>query len=201
MQFLSKIAGLFGQRNSSNGMLPGERFIAPDAYAPLLHHCEGIIVEIKGARNDARAHSKAIADSMERIHAKLNSWNESGLPATRDEFDALCPSAAARENAERAHEAAQEARAAAGLPFEGKDFSTDAPVYDADHDLQIMGVLGVNAKTGWVLVADLPVQLTEHGHIKSRRLRFSSIIEFKPNDQGSGSFHCYGRLPDGKEGV
>lgn len=87
-----------------------------------------------------------------------------------------------------------------GMNSDSRDFCTGAPVYDSDNDLQIMGIMGVNAKAGWVLVADLPVQLTEHGHIKSRRLRFSSIIEFKPNDQSSGSFHCYGRLPDGKEG-
>lgn len=79
--------------------------------------------------------------------------------------------------------------------------NTNAPVYDADANTQIIGVLDVNPKAAWVLVADLPVTPNEHGHIKSRRLRFSSIIEFKPNDQGSGSFHCYGRLPDGKEGV
>lgn len=79
--------------------------------------------------------------------------------------------------------------------------NTNAPVYDEDHNLQIMGILGVNAKAGWVLVADLPVQLTEHGHIKSKRMRFKKIVQFDPNDQSSGSFHCYGRLPDGEEGV
>lgn len=218
MQFLSKLAGLFGRRNSSNGMLPGERLLAPDAYEPLLHRCEGIIVEIKGARDDARAHSKAIAESVERIHTKLKRWDGDGLPATSEEFEALCPSVEAlkREEIARAgtafhfdgesfgpvqmaKEAAKGARAVAGLPCEGKDFSTDAPVFDADHDLQIMGILGVNAKAGWVLVADLPVQLTEHGHIKSRRLRFKKIVQFDRNDQSSGSFHCYGRLPDGKE--
>lgn len=79
--------------------------------------------------------------------------------------------------------------------------NTNAPVFDADTDCLIMGVLAVNPAACWVLVADLPVVPNEYGHIKSRRIRFSSIIEFKPNDQGSGSFHCYGRLPDGKEGV
>ena len=196
MQFLSKLAGLFGRRNSSNGMLPGERLLAPDAYEPLLHRCEGIIVEIKGARDDARAHSKAIAESVERIHAKLKRWDGDGLPATREEFDGFCPSPVARENADLALENAQGARDAVGLPCDGKDFATDAPVFDADHDLMIMGVLAVNAKAGWILVADLPVVPNEHGHIKSRRIRFASIIEFKPNDQGSGSFHCYGRLPE-----
>lgn len=196
MQFLSKLAGLFGRRNSPNGMLPGERLLAPDAYEPLLHRCEGIIVEIKGARDDARANSKAIAESVERIHAKLKRWDGDGLPATRDEFEALCPSDAARENALRAQESTEGARAAAGLPCEGKDFSTDAPVFEEDNNLQIMGILAVNAKAGWVLVADLPAQLTEHGHIKSRRLRFKKIVQFDPNDQSSGSFHCYGRLPE-----
>lgn len=86
-----------------------------------------------------------------------------------------------------------------GVNSDSRDFSTDAPVYDSDNDLQIMGILGVNAKAGWVLVADLPMEMTKHGHIKSRRLRFKKIIQFERNDQGPGSFHCYGRLPDGKE--
>ena len=72
----------------------------------------------------------------------------------------------------------------------------NAPVYDADANTQIIGVLDVNPKSAWVLVADLPVTPNEHGHIKSRRIRFASIIEFKPNDQGPGSFHCYGRVAD-----
>ena len=74
--------------------------------------------------------------------------------------------------------------------------NTNAPVYDADANTQIIGVLDVNPKAAWVLVADLPIEMNDHGHIKSRRIRFSSIVEFKPNDQSSGSLHCYGRMPE-----
>jgi len=74
--------------------------------------------------------------------------------------------------------------------------NTNAPVYDADANTQIIGVLDVNPKAAWVLVADLPVTPNEHGHIKSRRIRFSSIVEFKANDQGEGSVFCYGRLAE-----
>lgn len=172
----------------------------PPGYEAKTHPAEMILLELRAMRDDARDQAKDLAERMGWFREKMNKWGGEGMPVTREQFDALCPSAAARENALRAQESAEGARAAAGLPYVGEGFSTDAPVYDADHDLQIMGILGVNAKAGWVLVADLPVQLTEHGHIKSRRLRFKKIVQFDPNDQSSGSFHCYGRLPDGKEG-
>lgn len=154
-------------------------------------------------RAEAREQFQEIHSCVARVGRRLEQWEGDGVPARREEFRLLPQSDAAAENARRA---AESARAAAGIasqigkwdeagapPVSDKNAEIGAPVFDADHDLQIMGILGVNAKTGWVLVADLPVQLTDHGHIKSRRLRFKKIIEFKPNDQGSGSFHCYGR--------
>lgn len=203
MQFLSFIPRYFARRK---------------AVADLREQCDEarrgnsetakLLLELKGMREDSRAHAKEVFARMEWFRAQLKSWDGNGLPATREEFEALCPSAATRENAVCAQEGAEFywdgkslwPGANGGLAAHAESQRaldlTDAPVFDADHDLQIMGILGVNAKAAWVLVADLPVQLTEHAHIKSRRLRFASIIEFKPNDQGSGSFHCYGRLPD-----
>lgn len=213
MQFLSFIPRYFARRKA-----------VPEArvrhYQPLTHEGECVLAELQGLREDARVHANEVFSRMEWFRAQMKSWDGNGLPATREEFDALCPSVEAlkREEiaragavfhfdgkslwpVEMAKQAAEGARAAAGLSVNTNDICTDAPVYDADHDLQIMGILGVNAKAAWVLVADLPVQLTEHGHIKSRRMRFQKIVQFDPNDQSSGSFHCYGRLPDGKESV
>lgn len=165
-------------------------------------------------RAEARGQFHEVLSRVDRLGRKLEQWECDGVPARREEFRLLPQSDAARENAEQAREGAERACTAAGIasqmakwneagapPVSDKDAALGAPVYDADYDLQIMGILGVNAKAGWVLVADLPVQLTEHGHIKSRRLRFKKIVQFDPNDQSSGSFHCYGRLPDGKEGA
>lgn len=188
MQFLTFIPRYFARRKA----VAEQR---ARLYEPMIHEGGAVLEELQGMREDARCHAQEMIHRMGWLREKLNKWDGEGMPAAREEFDALCPTAAARENALRAQKSAEGARAAAGLPCEGKDFSTDAPVFDEDH-LQIMGILGVNAKAGWVLVADLPVQLTEHGHIKSRRLRFKKIVQFDPNGQSSGSFHCYGRLPD-----
>lgn len=199
MQFLSKLFGLCGVKKSRD-LPPGERIIEESGYEPVTHRGESVLAELQWIREDARTHAKEVLARMDWFRAQLKHWDFDGLPPVRQEaYDLVDDARHSVEDADNAKKAAQSARSAAGLPSDPKDVCTDATVYDADHDLQIMGILGVNAKAGWVLVADLPVQLTEHGHIKSRRLRFSSIIEFKPNDQGSGSFHCYGRLPDGKE--
>lgn len=196
MQFLSFIPRYFARRKAVSEQ---------DArlYKQMIHKGGCVLAELQGMREDARAHAKEVLEGMEWFRAQMKSWYGNGMPATREEFDLLEEPRLERPYVTkmRAERASMGDQSSVGLSDDAKDVWTDAPVFDSDNDLQIMGILGVNAKAGWVLVADLPVQLMEHGHIKSRRLRFKKIVQFDPNDQSSGSFHCYGRLPDSKEGV
>lgn len=80
----------------------------------------------------------------------------------------------------------------------GKELYMDTcvAVFDVDSDTRIRGVLDVNRSAGWVLVADLPIRPNEYGHIQSHRIQYAKIVEFKDNEMGPGSFHCYGRISE-----
>lgn len=68
-------------------------------------------------------------------------------------------------------------------------------IYDVDTKTEIREVITVNAKAGWLLVADKPLRSTEHGQIASRRIRFRSIYPIHGAEPRPCLFHCYGRLP------
>jgi hypothetical protein len=66
-------------------------------------------------------------------------------------------------------------------------------VYDVDAKERIDRVVAVNAKAGWVQVAEQPLRVTEHDHIATRLVRFASIYPIKGGEHWPVLFHCYGR--------
>lgn len=69
-----------------------------------------------------------------------------------------------------------------------------ATVHDMDASTEIGHVLATNPQAGWVLVAELPLRASIHGHIASRRIRFRSIHAIQGDEWAPCLFHCYGRL-------
>lgn len=66
-------------------------------------------------------------------------------------------------------------------------------VYDVDAKERIDQVIAINAKAGWVQVAEQPLRVTAHDHIATRRIRFASIYPIKGRENRPVLFHCYGR--------
>ena len=66
-------------------------------------------------------------------------------------------------------------------------------VYDVDTKERIDQVVAINAKAGWVQVAEQPLRVTAHDHIATRRIRFASIYPIKGREHWPVLFHCYGR--------
>lgn len=66
-----------------------------------------------------------------------------------------------------------------------------ALAHDMDAGVPIRRVMVINPHAGWVLVADLPVRATAHGHVASRSIRFRAICLIQGDEM---AFHCFGRL-------
>ena len=66
-------------------------------------------------------------------------------------------------------------------------------VYDVDAKERIDQVVAINAKAGWVQVAEQPLRVTPRQHIATRRIRFASIYPIKGREHLPALFHCYGR--------
>ena len=77
--------------------------------------------------------------------------------------------------------------------YDANNFMPRCTVYDVDAKERIDRVVAVNAKAGWVQVAEQPLRVTEHDHIATRRVRFASIYPIKGGEHWPVLFHCYGR--------
>ena len=65
-------------------------------------------------------------------------------------------------------------------------------VYDVDIKERIDRVVAINAKAGWVQVAEQPLRVTATDCIATRRIRFDSIYPIKGREHWPVLFHCYG---------
>lgn len=68
-----------------------------------------------------------------------------------------------------------------------------AKVYDVEAEQQIVRVLEVNTRAGWVKVAPSPPKLDAQGRIAGERIRFRSIYAIQGLEPKPCLFHCYGR--------
>lgn len=77
--------------------------------------------------------------------------------------------------------------------YDATNCSPRCAVYDVDTKERIDQVVAINAKAGWVQVAEQPLRVTAHHHIATRRIRFASIYPIKGGENWPVLFHCYGR--------
>lgn len=77
--------------------------------------------------------------------------------------------------------------------YDSRNSAPGCSVYDVDAKERIDQVVAINAKAGWVQVAEQPLRVTAHDHIATRRIRFASIYPIKGLEVFPCLFHCYGR--------
>ncbi len=77
--------------------------------------------------------------------------------------------------------------------YDATNCSPRCAVYDVDTQERIDQVVAINAKAGWVQVAEQPLRVTAHDHIATRRIRFASIYPINGREHWPVLFHCYGR--------
>lgn len=77
--------------------------------------------------------------------------------------------------------------------YDATNCSPRCAVYDVDTKERIDQVVAINAKAGWVQVAEQPLRVTAHHHIATRRIRFESVYPIFGDRTNPVLFHCYGR--------
>ena len=77
--------------------------------------------------------------------------------------------------------------------YDATNCAPQCAVYDVDTKERIDQVVAINAKAGWVQVAEQPLRVTAHDHIATRRIRFASIYPIKGRENRPVLFHCYCR--------